>query len=478
MFRRPTNRRLLIGFGAVVGVLAIAAGSVLALSAARTPAPDGLSLVPSASPVGSPGATSGASGGELPGPESSTPTPRPAPGHEVFGYLPYWEMVDGIEGHVAATDLTTLLLFSVTQRSNGTLDTGQSGYKRIAGSIGQRLIRDAHARGVAVQLVHTSFGSRKNAQFFGSTRRQDAAIAALVALARKIGVDGINVDVEVLDLEYVPAYAAFVGRLRTALQAAIPGAQVSIATTANPTGAAMASAASTAGVDRVFMMAYDYHWPGSDPGASSPMARRDGTEKDIRWSLDLYEAAGVPVERTVLGLPLYGMIWPVTGPELGAPRTGRGAAWIPADNLDLLADPPFDPERDPIEVVDLYRIWSGKGPAPALPSPAPTEDPLATAEPTDLPTVAPTAASPVAPSAPSSGPSGSPVESASPSPVPSPRVKGWKALYLDSPETLAQKLALANDRGLAGAGFWAIGYERGLPGYTKLIARFHAGEAP
>jgi hypothetical protein len=49
-------------------------------------------------------------------------------------------------------------------------------------------------------------------------------------------------------------------------------------------------------------------------------------------------------------------------------------------------------------------------------------------------------------------------------------------VYVDSPATLAAKLALANDRGLAGAGFWAIGYERGLPGYTSLMNRFAAGE--
>ena len=39
----------------------------------------------------------------------------------------------------------------------------------------------------------------------------------------------------------------------------------------------------------------------------------------------------------------------------------------------------------------------------------------------------------------------------------------------------ASKRALANERGLAGAGFWAIGCERGLPAYTDLIARFVAG---
>jgi len=53
---------------------------------------------------------------------------------------------------------------------------------------------------------------------------------------------------------------------------------------------------------------------------------------------------------------------------------------------------------------------------------------------------------------------------------------GWNAVYYDSPRSLTPKLLLADERGLAGAGFWAIGYERGLPDYTELIASFRAGD--
>ncbi len=54
----------------------------------------------------------------------------------------------------------------------------------------------------------------------------------------------------------------------------------------------------------------------------------------------------------------------------------------------------------------------------------------------------------------------------------------WTAVYVDSPATLAVKLGLGEQRGLAGAGFWAIGYERGLPAYTDLFARYVAGAVP
>ena len=129
---------------------------------------------------------------------SPTPIPIPIPGHEVFGFLPYWEMDDGIADHLAETDLTTLALFSVTHRKDGTLMAGERGYGKIDGPLGHRLIADAHARGVRVELVYTSFGRAKNDLFFNAPEARERTIADLVSLAGKLGVDGINVDIELL----------------------------------------------------------------------------------------------------------------------------------------------------------------------------------------------------------------------------------------------------------------------------------------
>ena len=343
----------------------------------------------------------------------ATIVPIPIPGHEVYGFVPYWEMDEGIAAHLAGTDLTTLALFSVTHKKSGAIATNERGYRKITGELGRRLIKDAHERHVRVELVYTSFGTAKNAAFFASNDPQDKAIVELVALAADLGVDGINVDIEQLDPGDIPAYSGFVARLRAALTASQPNAQVSVATGANLRGTAMALAASTAGADRIFLMGYDYHTAGSEPGASAPLGRRDGSEKNLAWSLDLYHNAGVPVDRTILGLPLYGMSWPVAGPEAGSAGSGRGAVWIPRRNLDILDDPSMTPIYDPIEGVEVLTIPSGDA---------------------------------------------------------------WQAIYFDSPESLTPKLALADARGLAGAGFWAVGYDRGLPGYSRLIATFRAGE--
>jgi hypothetical protein len=45
----------------------------------------------------------------------------------------------------------------------------------------------------------------------------------------------------------------------------------------------------------------------------------------------------------------------------------------------------------------------------------------------------------------------------------------WRQVFYDTPTSLAPKYAYAVSRGLAGIGIWALGYDRGVPGYWELI---------
>ncbi len=408
------------------GVRSIVAAVVL-VAACGSP------MGPTPSPDGSSSANPGASSSAGVPADLPAASPIPAPGRELYGFVPYWEMDDTIAAHVAATPLTTVGLFSVSNTSKGAINTDQAGYKQIAGPVGAEIIGGAHSRGTRVEIVFTSFGAARNTTFFGRQSLQDATVASLVALVATLRVDGVDVDVEGLDSSLVQAYGSFVGRLRAALVAAQAGNTVSVATGAGPTGAAMAAAAVAAGVDRVFMMAYDYRTATSGPGAVSPINRADGG-RTITWSLDLYGAIGIPPQRLLLGLPLYGMEWPVAGPVMGAISTGKGTAWILRDHLDVLTSAAAVPTNDPLEGVDVYFVGSdgSLAPPPSLP---PTLDQI-------------------------------------------PDDRTWSAVYVDSPATLQRKLGLGESRGYAGAGFWAIGYERGLPGYTSLMNQFVAGEVP
>jgi chitinase len=309
-------------------------------------------------------------------------------------------------------NVSTVALFSVTHTSRGALATGQTGYRRITGPVGRAMITDAHERHRRVEITYTSFGRTKNTKLFADSSIQNRVIDALAALRTKLHADGVVVDVEDIADTDIPAFGAFVGRLRTGLREDSDGATVTVATTAGSQGAALAAAANAAGADRIFLMGYDYRTASSDPGASAPRARIDRDDRTLAWSLDLYAAVGVPSTRLLLGLPLYGVSWPVDSPDLGAPAAGKGAVWIPRRNLSTLRDRTVPPVVDPVEQVAFLAVPNGST---------------------------------------------------------------WRAVYYDTPGTLAPKLALADDRGLAGAGLWALGYDRGLPGYREVIGDFRAG---
>ncbi len=424
----------------------VVAALAMTLSASCGPGP-APAMPPGASMSGGAGAVT-AGGGPTP-----PASPVPAPGHELYGFVPYWEMDSTIAAHVAATPLSTVGLFSVTNDATGALSTGLAGYRRIAGPVGAALIAAAHRRGTRVEVVFSSLGAAHTRALLASASTQAATVRALVALVGRLGADGVDVDVEGLDPGQLAAYGTFVGQLRTVLLAADAHGSVTVATGSGPTGAAMAAAAIGAGADRAFLMGYDYRTAASSPGGTAPVARAD-QGRSLTWSLDLYAAWGIPPGRLLLGLPLYGMAWPVAGPVIGAPSTGSGSTWVPRQHLDVLANPAAVPQADPLEAVDVYFL--GSDGSVAAPPAAATGSGSAPWE----------ASGPAAPATPS------PTPSAASGPV------RWTAVYVDSPATLATKLGLGESRGLAGAGFWAIGYERGLPGYTDLMAQFGQGGVP
>jgi len=425
-----------------IGVVALLVAAVAGVATILSLPANGPSTALS-TPSGQPGGSAEGSGVPTAAP---TPTPRPGEGGtELYGYLPYWQVTDSMAAYLHDVPVSTLAMFSVSARRNGAVDSRDPGYKRITSELGRRIIADAHARGTRVELVFTSFGGDRNGIFFGrlaapvrnpTSSAQPSpgsspqavptpsgsplpaappwqrTVGDLARLAVNLGVDGINVDVEQLDELDRAEYGQFLAALRAALDTAAPGATLTVATEAGLRGTGNAVAAAAAGVDRIFLMGYDYHWSGSQPGASSPVDRSDGLYS-LRWSIDQYVEAGVPRDHIVLGLPLYGMSWQTTGPDRSAPVLGRGSSWIPNRHLDVLLDPAFAPGRDPLEVAAFFIRPEG-----------------------DV----------------------------------------WRVTYYDSPATLRSKLAFARDQGLAGGGFWALGYERGLPGYLDLMRDFRNGK--
>ena len=77
------------------------------------------------------------------------PTVVPDPKHELYGFVPYWEMDGSIADHIAATPLTTLGLFSVTHDRAGELDDRSRGSAASVAGWGTRSSRPPAIPGCA-----------------------------------------------------------------------------------------------------------------------------------------------------------------------------------------------------------------------------------------------------------------------------------------------------------------------------------------
>ncbi len=345
--------------------------------------------------------------------------PRPGLSKEVVAYLPYWIATSldvpydpATDPYIVGSRLTDIVLFSVGVRRNGSLKLDTPGAAFVMGPRAAAIITAAHARGIRVLVSFTSGGYQNNAKLFGSQPAMDRFVAEATALVHARGLDGADMDVELIDGDYFDAYAATAGRLKTSLTSLDPAARVMVATNGNRSGARMARRAIRAGVDRAFLMGYAYRGPTSSPvGSISPLDRQDG-RLDLRDSLQLYRDREVPLEQVIIGLPAYGLTYATLGPELHA-------------------------ERAPARVSARGRITFFRDVEAVSPPDAVLDEDLA--------------------------------EGAARVSWYDPARGSWFQTYYDTPATLRAKYVLALEADTAGVGIWTLGYDAGLPGYPELV---------
>lgn len=145
----------------------------------------------------------------------------------------------------------------------------------------------------------------------------EQAITSMVAKAQELGVAGIQIDFENIPVEDRDAYTAFLQALKERL--APIGMSLSVAAAAKTSDAATGWGGATdyaaVGqiVDQFYIMAYDEHWLGGEPG---PVASLGWVERVIRYATGV-----IPAQKIVLGTPAYGYEWSVE-PDMGTEMNG------------------------------------------------------------------------------------------------------------------------------------------------------------
>ena len=233
-----------------------------------------------------------------PHPRQDAPPPSdPTPDMTVYAYHAYWGD-DPTQLHW--DQLTHVAIFDVVLDGDGTLSS-TSNWTDVAADV----VAAAHAHGVKVDVCVTSFDGSTQSAVLTSPERRSTAVAALAALVNDYGADGVNVDVEAMDDSLSGDFVQFITELHASVD------EVYIATPAVDWLGAYDYSELAANSEGLFIMGYGYYWTGGGPGPNDPLyGGGDWSTYSLEWSIEDYETYGAPVDKIVLGLPLYGQEWP------------------------------------------------------------------------------------------------------------------------------------------------------------------------
>ena len=152
------------------------------------------------------------------------------------------------------------------------------------------------------------FDAERAALVLTDEAAQDALVREILAVMRRKGYAGLDVDFEYLPAELAAAYAAFLSRLRRLLrpQGSFLWAALAPKTRADQPGRLYEGhdyTAIAAAVDAVLLMTYEWGYTYGPPMAVSPVP-------GIRSVLD-YAVTEMPTEKILLGMSNYGYDWPL-----------------------------------------------------------------------------------------------------------------------------------------------------------------------
>ncbi len=249
--------------------------------------------------------------------------------HKVFGWHPYWANANAYMSYDYEA-LSHIAFFSYE------VDTATGGYTTLRGWDTTPIISYAHQRGVKVILTVTNFGSQRNTELLTDTAKQWNLINTLILQLQSRNGDGVNFDFETVPAAQKANMVSFCRRAVKGIKAALPTAEISLATPAVNWSEGW-DLGSLAGIcDYIIMMGYNYYWSGS--ATAGPVAPVSGETYNIGRSINEdYLNAGVPSDKLLLGVPWYGYDWPVTSSARKAPTTGTGKSRIYDTALSLAA---------------------------------------------------------------------------------------------------------------------------------------------
>ncbi len=251
---------------------------------------------------------------------------QPIVNKQVMGFMPYWSTSTS----EIQWDLLTILSYFAAE-----VDPSTGNLTNLHGWPSSAPIATAHANGVKVLLTATLFGSSNISTFLNSASARNNFINQILNQVQSAGADGVCIDFEFPSSSDRDNFTNFIADLANAFHSSIPSSLVTIATPAVDWNGAFDFNSLTDYADYLFIMAYDYHWSGGDPGPVSPLVSEgvwppNGICVQRTINTYIYGSSGVgdaKKNKLILGLPYYGFNWPTTNNcVVGDTATGNASA--------------------------------------------------------------------------------------------------------------------------------------------------------
>jgi spore germination protein len=346
---------------------------------------------------------------------------------EVFGFAPYWTFnkLDTVDFQV----LTTLAYFGVDVDENGNLDKQGVGYQTFMSPHATDVFTKAHQNGTRVVLTITQMDNASIRDFLDNSTAEQNTISQTVAEVKNRGIDGVNVDFEYSGnpgQEYRDKFTAFIDNLTTVMHKEIPQSKMTVSVYASAGKDAMMYDIHALGKKdlKIFMMAYDFGYRGSDQVI--PTAPLYGYKEGKYW-YDVSTAVNdflslMPSDKLILGTPWYGYNYAIYGtPQIKA-ETRPTWSWRgqPATQTYALAKTNVKPTMEGIS--DYQQGWDDTG---------------------KVAWKAYYVAS----------------------------TQTWRMIFVEDQRSLGYKYDFAKEKNLAGVGIWALGFDDGNTELWNQLAK-------
>lgn len=320
----------------------------------------------------------------------------------VFGWNPYWQASQ--YNNFQWEQLSDLCWFSYEVNASTGNATSTHSWATTP------VVAAAQNNGKRVHLCVTLFSS--HATFFANPTAQTTLVNNLIAALQQRNAIGINIDFEGVPSSQKANLTAFMKNLSESVHNAIPGSIISVCLPSvdwSPgswdVNAMCTDPVAVRNVDWFIIMGYDYYYGGSSQaGPTDPLyALTTGYNYCHTKSITYYLSNGVPKSKLILGLPYYGKEW----------RTASNS--VPSATLATGSSITYKTVRDnPGTYSAANKHWNNTSYTPYY---------------TFYPDTS------------------------------------WKQCWIIDQYAYGKRLEMVNNRGIAGIGIWALGYD---DGYTEL----------